>query len=53
MSVYVSETSESAAILADNFCTGVHDVHAETTAKDSTTGLNKAWHFLVKSIPIT
>ena len=50
MSVQVPETFESTAILAENFCTGVQDGHAEHS-RDSTTGLNKTWHLLVKSIP--
>ena len=43
MSVQVPETFESTAILADNFCTGVQDGHAEHS-RDSATGLNKTWH---------
>jgi len=31
MSVHVSETFESTAILTDNFCTRVLDTHAEST----------------------
>jgi len=33
MSVHVLETLGSTAILADNFCTGVQDAHAENTAE--------------------
>jgi len=33
MSVDVSETFGSTAILADNFCTGLQDVHEDSTAE--------------------
>jgi len=52
MSARVPETFGSTAILADNFCTGVQDAHAEHS-RDLTSRLNKIWHLSVTPIAIT
>jgi len=53
MSVCMSETFGSTVILAGNFCTGVQDAHADSTAEFPLLNLIKTWHLLVKYIHIT